>query len=86
LLNNESELNQEAKMSSNLISKGWNRWKILIRKTFLKKGTTKTINNEAKIWHEKTHWWWNLKKTLSRTKTKIVIKRIRIKIERLKKS
>jgi hypothetical protein len=56
LLNNESELNQEAKMSSNLISKEWNRWKILIRKTFFKKGTAKTINNEAKIWHEKSHW------------------------------
>jgi len=51
-----------------------------------KKGTAKTINNEAQIWQEKTHWGWNLKKTLSRTKTKIVIKRIRIKIERLKKS
>jgi CHAD domain-containing protein len=50
------------------------------KKTYKRKGTKK---NKAKIWQEKTKWWWNLKK-LSQTK-RVAIKRIRYKLETLTK-
>jgi len=71
LLNNGSEFNQKAKISSNLILNDGIAEKILIKKTCKKKNSEN--NNGAKIWQKKTQWGWNLKKNIS-NKNKLYLK------------